>query len=55
VPLWVVYPYNPGAKVTTFLDPYSITKGVEDLFGMSYLAHAADAGTNSLAGHFGVS
>lgn len=54
VPLWVVYPYNPGGNVTTFLDPYSITKGVEDLFGTSYLAHAADAGTNSLVGHFGV-
>ena len=55
VPLWVVYPYNHGGTVTTFLDPYSITKGVEDLLGRSHLAHAADAGTNSLVGHFGLS
>ncbi len=55
VPLWVVYPYNHGGNVATFLDAYSITKGVEDLLGLSHLAHAADAGTNSLAGHFGLS
>ncbi len=54
VPLWVVYPYNPGSDVATFLDPYSITKGVENLFGLPRVAHAGDAATNSLAGHFGL-
>jgi phosphatidylinositol-3-phosphatase len=55
VPLFVVYPYTPaGASDATFFDHYSITKAVEDLFGLPYLAHAGDAQTNSLVGHFGI-
>ncbi len=55
VPLFVVYPYTPaGDSDATFFDHYSITKTVEDLFGLPYLAHAGDAQTNSLVGHFGI-
>jgi PKD repeat protein len=55
VPLFVVDPYTPaGSSDPTFFDHYSITRTVEDLFGLPYLAHAADAQTNSLLGHFGI-
>jgi hypothetical protein len=55
VPLFVVYPYTPaGDSDGTFFDHYSITKTVEDLLGLPYLAHAGDAQTNSLVGHFGI-
>jgi Phosphoesterase family/Bacterial Ig domain len=55
VPLFVVYPYTPaGDSDSTFFDHYSITKAVEDIFGLPYLAHAGDAQTNSLVGHFGI-
>lgn len=55
VPLFVVYPYTPaGDSDATFFDHYSITKTVEDLFGQPYLAHAGDAQTSSLLGHFGI-
>ena len=55
VPLFVVYPYTPaGDSDATFFDHYSITKTVEDLLGLPYLAHAGDAQTNSLVGHFGI-
>jgi hypothetical protein len=55
VPLFVAYPYTPaGDDDTAFFDHYSITKAVEDLFGLPYLAHAGDAQTNSLIGHFGL-
>jgi hypothetical protein len=54
-PLLVVYPYTPaGASDGTFFDLYSITRTVEDLFGLPYLGHAGDAQTASLAGHFGI-
>ncbi len=53
MPLFVVYPYTtPGTIDTTFFDHYSITRTVEDLFGLPELANAASA--NSLAGHFGI-
>ena len=55
IPLFVVYPYTPaGAVDDGFLDDYSITKTVEDIFGLSHLAHAGDAQTASLVGHFGI-
>lgn len=55
MPLFVIYPYTPaGDSDSTFFDHYSITKTIEDLFGLPYLAHAADAQTNSLIGHFGL-
>ena len=55
VPFFVVYPYTTtGASVGTFFDHYSVTKTVEDLFGLPYLAHSGDPQTNSLIGHFGI-
>jgi phosphatidylinositol-3-phosphatase len=55
IPLFVVYPYTPGGSAdTTFFDHYSITKTVEDIFGLPYLAHAGDPQTASLLGHFGI-
>jgi acid phosphatase len=55
VPLFVVYPYTPaGDHDAAFLDHYSITKTVEQLFGLPYLAHAGDAQTTSLVGRFGI-
>jgi hypothetical protein len=56
VPLFVAYPFTPAATSdSTFFDLYSVTKTVEDLFGLPYLAHAGDDGTTSLRGHFGIS
>ena len=54
VPLLTVYPYTQGGDDATFFDHYSITKTVEDVFGLPYLAHAGAAQTTSLAGHFGI-
>jgi Bacterial Ig domain len=54
VPLLVIYPYTPAGNDSTYFDHYSITKAVEDVFGLPYLARAGDAQTNSLAGHFGI-
>lgn len=55
VPLFVVYPYTPaGDSDSAFFDHYSITKTVEDIFGLPYLAHAGDGQTSSLVGHFGI-
>lgn len=55
VPLFVVYPYTPaGDNDPAFFDHYSITKTVDDLFGMPYLANAGAAQTTSLLGHFGI-
>lgn len=54
VPLLVVYPFTQPTADSTFFDGYSITKTVEDLFQLPYLGHAADPGTVSLVGHFGI-
>ncbi len=55
VPLFVVYPYTPaGDSDPAFFDHYSITKTVDDLFGLPYLANAGAAQTSSLIGHFGI-
>jgi phosphatidylinositol-3-phosphatase len=55
VPFLVVYPYTPsGDSDGTFLDHYSVTRTIEDVFGLSYLAHAGDQQTVSLVGHFGI-
>lgn len=55
VPFFVIYPYTPtGTTSGVFFDHYSVTKTVEDLFGLPYLAHAADAQTASLVGQFGI-
>jgi phospholipase C len=56
VPLFVVYPYTPaGSADAAFFDHYSLTKTVEELFGLPLIAHAADTQTTSLRGHFGIS
>jgi hypothetical protein len=55
IPLFVAYPFTPaGVTDGTFLDHYSITKTVEELFGLPLLAHAADSQTSDLFGHFGI-
>jgi phospholipase C len=55
VPFFVIYPgTKAGAHSKTFFDHYSLTRTIEDFFGLGYLANAADAQTASLAGHFGL-
>jgi hypothetical protein len=55
IPTFVVYPYtSPGDPDPTFFTSYSITRTVDDLFGLPPLAHAGDAQTESLVGHFGI-
>ena len=55
VPLFAVYPFTPaGDHDAAFFDHYSLTRTVEGLFDLPSLAHAADAQTSSLAGHFGI-
>ena len=55
VPFFVVYPGTAlGTHDRTFFDHYSLTRTIEDFFGLYYLAHAADSQTNSLVGHFGL-
>lgn len=55
VAMFVVFPYtSAGGSDGTFFDHYSITKTIEDLFGLPHLAHAGDTQTNSLVGHVGI-
>jgi arylsulfatase A-like enzyme len=55
IPLLVVYPYTPaGTQDKTFFTHYSVTRTVEDMFGLPDLAHAGDTQTASLAGHFAI-
>ena len=54
IPFFVVYPYAGATTDSTFFDHYSVTRTVEDIFGWSHIAHAADAQTASLVGHFGL-
>jgi MFS-type transporter involved in bile tolerance (Atg22 family) len=50
VPLFVVWQYaNPG-KVATFFTLYSVTRTIEDTFGLACLAHACDSTTASQVG-----
>jgi phosphatidylinositol-3-phosphatase len=50
VPLFVVWQYaNPG-NVATFFTLYSVTRTIEDTFGLACLAHACDPATASLVG-----
>ena len=48
---FVVYPWASGTD-STFFDHYSVTRTVEELFGLPLLARAATA--PSLIGHFGL-
>jgi phospholipase C len=54
VPLLVVYPHTQPTSRATFFDGYSLTKTIEDIFRLPYLAHAGSPGTASLAGQFGI-
>jgi acid phosphatase len=55
VPFFVIYPGTaPGTHYRAFFDHYSLTRSIEDFFGLPYLAHAGDSQTTSLAGHFGL-
>jgi phospholipase C len=55
VPLFVVYPYTrAGATNSNFFDHYSITRTVEKMFGLTFLAHAGDAQTLALVNEFGI-
>jgi phospholipase C len=53
VPLFVVWPDAKPGPNGTFFTLYSITRTVEDIFGLPCLAHACDPVTASLAGSFG--
>jgi phosphatidylinositol-3-phosphatase len=53
VPLFVVWPDVKPGRNGTFFTLYSITRTVEDIFGLPCLAHACDPETASLAGSFG--
>lgn len=53
VPLFVVWPDAKPGRNGTFFTLYSITRTVEDIFGLPCLAHACDPATASLAGSFG--
>ena len=55
LPFFVVDPFTPaGRQDATFFDLYSVTRTVEDIFGLPHLAHAADSQTATLIGHFGL-
>jgi phosphatidylinositol-3-phosphatase len=50
VPLFAVWQYAKPGNVGTFFTPYSVTRTVEDMFGLACLAHACDRATAGLAG-----
>lgn len=50
VPLFAVWQYAKPGNVGTFFTFYSVTRTVEDMFGLACLAHACDRATASLAG-----
>jgi phospholipase C len=50
IPLFVVWQYVRRGGNSTFFTLYSVTRTVEDIFGLPCLAHACDAATASLAG-----
>jgi hypothetical protein len=55
VPFFVIYPgTTAGTHDSTFSDHYSLTRTIEDFFGLPYLSHAAGTQTASLTGHFGL-
>jgi len=51
IPAFVVYPWASGTDAT-FFDHYSVTRMVEELFGLPLLAGASQA--TSMLGHFGL-
>jgi hypothetical protein len=50
VPLFVVWQYAKPGSNSTFFTLYSITRTVENTFGLPCLAHACNPVTASLAG-----
>lgn len=55
LPFFVVYPFTPaGRHDATFFDLYSLTRTIEDLFGLPHLVHAGDSQTATLIEHFGL-
>ena len=50
VPLFVVWQYAKPGSNSIFFTLYSITRTVEDMFGLPCLAHACDPATASLVG-----
>jgi phosphatidylinositol-3-phosphatase len=50
VPLFVVWQYARSRSTSTFFTPYSLTRTIEDLFGLPCLAHACSPETASLTG-----
>jgi acid phosphatase len=50
VPMFVVWQYARRGSNGTFLTLYSVTRTIEDIFGLPCLAHACDPATVSLVG-----
>jgi phospholipase C len=50
IPLFVVWRYARPGSNGTFLTLYSVTRTIEDIFGLPCLAHACDRDTASLVG-----
>ena len=50
MPLFAVWQYGKPGNVGTFFTLYSLTRTIEDMFGLACLAHACDHATASLAG-----
>ena len=50
IPLFVVWQYARRSANSTFFTLYSVTRTVENIFGLPCLAHACDPATASLAG-----
>jgi phosphatidylinositol-3-phosphatase len=50
LPLFAVWQYGKPGNVGTFFTLYSLTRTIEDMFGLACLAHACDHATASLAG-----
>ncbi len=56
VPFIVASPYTPvGYTTNAPLDHYSTLRGMQEMLGLPLLGHAADPGTVSLRGYFGLS
>lgn len=50
VPLFIIWQYARPGRISTFFTLYSLTRTIDDLFGLPCLAHACSPATASLAG-----
>jgi hypothetical protein len=50
VPLFVVWEYARPGSTSTFFTLYSLTRTIDDLFGVPCVAHACSPATASLTG-----